>query len=90
MASGPGDELAAGAAAGGDLRASHADREQAIEALKAVFTRGMLAKDESFRRGRPPPGRQQQRGPRAADGEPPPPAPAVDTANRHRRPRPSM
>jgi Domain of unknown function (DUF1707) len=35
------------AAAGGDrLRAGHADREQVIEALKAVFVQGRLAKDE--------------------------------------------
>ena len=29
----------------GHLRASHADREQAIEMLKAAFTQGRLAKD---------------------------------------------
>jgi len=35
------------AAAGrGDLRASHADREQVIGLLKAAFVEGMLAKDE--------------------------------------------
>lgn len=35
------------AAAGGDrLRAARADREQVIEALKAAFVQGMLAKDE--------------------------------------------
>jgi hypothetical protein len=35
------------AAAGrGDLRASHADREQVIGILKAAFVQGMLAKDE--------------------------------------------
>ena len=35
------------AAAGrGHLRASHADREHAIEMLKAAFVQGMLAKDE--------------------------------------------
>jgi hypothetical protein len=35
------------AAAGRDrLRAGHADREQVIEALKAAFVQGMLAKDE--------------------------------------------
>ena len=39
---GPGDEMA-----GGDrLRASHADREQVIEVLKAAFVQGRLAKDE--------------------------------------------
>jgi hypothetical protein len=44
MARGPGDELEA--AARGPLRASPADREQVIGALKAAFVRGMLAKDE--------------------------------------------
>jgi hypothetical protein len=42
---GPGDEIAAGAG-GGQLRASHADREQVIGTLKAAFVQGMLAKDE--------------------------------------------
>ena len=45
---GPGDERAAGA--GGRsysyLRASHADREQVIDVLKAAFVQGRLAKDE--------------------------------------------
>jgi hypothetical protein len=44
MATGPGNEPAA---AGRDrLRAGHADREQVIEALKAAYVQGMLAKDE--------------------------------------------
>jgi len=34
---GPGDEMAAGTAGRGRLRASHADREQVIGTLKAVF-----------------------------------------------------
>ena len=42
----PGDEIAAGAGGRGHLRASHADREQVIGALKAAFVQGMLAKDE--------------------------------------------
>jgi hypothetical protein len=42
---GSGDEIAAGAG-GGQLRASHADREQVIGTLKAAFVQGMLAKDE--------------------------------------------
>ena len=46
MVTGPGDELAASAAGLGRLRASHADREQAIGTLKAAFVQGMLAKDE--------------------------------------------
>jgi uncharacterized protein DUF1707 len=33
-------------ASGGDLRASHADREQVIGTLKAAFVQGRLAKDE--------------------------------------------
>jgi hypothetical protein len=43
---GPGDEIAAGAASHGRLRASHADREQVIEVLKAAFVRGQLDRDE--------------------------------------------
>jgi hypothetical protein len=44
---GPGDEIAAPEGRGrGGLRASDADREQAIGTLKAAFVQGMLAKDE--------------------------------------------
>jgi Domain of unknown function (DUF1707) len=43
---GPGDEIAAGAAGQGRLRASQADREQVLDALKAAFVQGLLAKDE--------------------------------------------
>ncbi len=44
---GPGDEIAAAEGRGrGELRASHADREQVIGTLKAAFVQGMLAKDE--------------------------------------------
>jgi hypothetical protein len=44
---GPGDEVAAAEGGGrGELRASHADREQVIGTLKAAFVQGMLAKDE--------------------------------------------
>ena len=44
---GPGDEIAATEGRSrGDLRASHADREQVIGILKAAFVQGMLAKDE--------------------------------------------
>ena len=43
--SGPGDQRAA-AQHSGQLRASHADREQAIERLKAAFVAGRLTKDE--------------------------------------------
>jgi hypothetical protein len=41
-----GDEKAAGASGRGDLRASHADREQVIETLKAAFVQGRLDRDE--------------------------------------------
>ncbi len=41
---GAGDEIAAGDR--GRLRASHADREQVINVLKAAFVQGRLAKDE--------------------------------------------
>jgi DUF1707 SHOCT-like domain len=43
---GPGDDLAAGAASRSRLRAAHADREQAIEVLKAAFVQGQLDRDE--------------------------------------------
>ena len=43
---GPGDEKAAARAGRSRLRASHADREQVIETLKAAFVQGRLAKDE--------------------------------------------
>jgi Domain of unknown function (DUF1707) len=42
----PGDEIAACAPGRGRLRASHADREQAIDVLKAAFVAGRLDKDE--------------------------------------------
>jgi hypothetical protein len=44
MAAEPGDGLEA--AGPGHLRASHADREQAIGTLKAAFVQGRLTKDE--------------------------------------------
>ncbi len=43
---GPGDQSAAGAGGYGYLRASHADRELVVGALKAAFVQGRLAKDE--------------------------------------------
>lgn len=43
---GPGDEIAASAGGHSPLRASHADRDQVIDALKAAFVQGLLAKDE--------------------------------------------
>jgi hypothetical protein len=46
MAARPGDELSVAAAGLGQLRASHADREQVVDTLKAAFVQGMLAKDE--------------------------------------------
>ena len=42
----PGDEIAPGASGHSRLRASHADREQVIETLKAAFVHGRLTKDE--------------------------------------------
>jgi len=45
--SGPGDETAAvESRSHGDLRASHADREQVIGTLKAAFVDGRLTEDE--------------------------------------------
>jgi hypothetical protein len=43
---GPGEEVTAGAGALGRLRASHADREQVIDVLKAAFVQGRLDRDE--------------------------------------------
>jgi hypothetical protein len=42
----PGDEIAAGAGDDSRLVASQADREQVLDALKAAFVQGRLAKDE--------------------------------------------
>ena len=44
---GPGDEIAvAGGQSGDDLRASYADREQVIGAVKVAFVQGRLTADE--------------------------------------------
>jgi hypothetical protein len=43
---GKNETVAASSRSHGSLRASHADREQAIGTLKAAFVQGMLAKDE--------------------------------------------
>jgi len=43
----PGDKTTAAAAARGCPRASHADREQVIVALKTAFVLGRLTKDET-------------------------------------------
>jgi hypothetical protein len=43
---GPQNEMTAGMAVHGHLRASHADREQMIDVLKAAFVQGRLTKDE--------------------------------------------
>jgi hypothetical protein len=42
----PGDERAARRASRSSLRASHADREQAVDTLKDAFVQGRLTKDE--------------------------------------------
>jgi hypothetical protein len=42
----PGNEMATAAGGQGRLRASHADREQAIDVLKAAFVQGRLDRDE--------------------------------------------
>jgi hypothetical protein len=52
VAAGPGDQMAA-AKGSGHIRASDADREQVIDALKDAFVRGRLTKDElTVRAGR--------------------------------------
>jgi hypothetical protein len=43
---GPGSETAVAAAGRWHMRASHADREQVIDGLKAAFVQGRLTKDE--------------------------------------------
>ena len=43
---GPGDEIAPRTGGSGPFRASHADREQAIEVLKTAFVADRLTKDE--------------------------------------------
>ena len=43
---GPGDEMVARAGDRGRMRASHADREQVVEVLKAAFVQGRLVKGE--------------------------------------------
>jgi hypothetical protein len=45
MMTGPGDNAAA-AGGPGDLRASHADREQVVDTVKAAFVRGQLTLGE--------------------------------------------
>lgn len=50
MLTGPGDQVAGRPAGRGHLRASNADRDQVIGALKAGFVAGMLSKDEFDRR----------------------------------------
>jgi hypothetical protein len=42
----PGDDMAAAATGRGRLRASHADRENLLDVLKAAFVQGLLTKDE--------------------------------------------
>jgi Domain of unknown function (DUF1707) len=52
VAAGPGDQVAA-VKGSGHIRASDADREQVIDALKDAFVQGRLTKDElSMRAGR--------------------------------------
>jgi hypothetical protein len=46
VVAGPEEQMAAGAAGRGRLRASDADREQVIDTLKAAFVQGWLTKDE--------------------------------------------
>ena len=46
MTTGPGDQTAAGAAGHGRFLASHTDREQVVDTLKAAFVEGRLTKDE--------------------------------------------
>jgi hypothetical protein len=47
---GPGNEMTTSAASQGPIRATHADREQVVEALKAAFVQGRLDRDEFAQR----------------------------------------
>ena len=90
MVAGSGDEMAAGAVGRGPVRASHADREQAIEALKDAFVHGRATKDElDARTGRALAGRTYaDLGALTADIRPAPAAarPARPSARARRRP----
>jgi hypothetical protein len=46
VVTGPGDAMAARAAGRGRMRAAHADREHAVDALQAAYVVGRLTKDE--------------------------------------------
>ena len=46
MATGPWDPMTSGAMGCGQLRASDADRDHVIDALKAAFVEGLLTRDE--------------------------------------------
>jgi uncharacterized protein len=46
----PGDQMTAGPPGRGHLRASDADRELVVDALKAAFVQGRLSQDELHRR----------------------------------------
>ena len=46
MTTEPADQIAAAARASSRLRAAHADRDRAIDTLKAAFVEGRLTKDE--------------------------------------------
>ena len=46
MAAEPQDQVAVAAAGSGRLRASHADRDHAIDMVKAAFVQGRVTKDE--------------------------------------------
>ena len=46
MSTGPGGQTAAGATGHGRFLASHTDREQVVDTLKAAFVEGRLTKDE--------------------------------------------
>ena len=52
MTAGPGERGAAGAVGRGPLRASDADREQAIDSLKAAFVQGLTRDQLAVRAGR--------------------------------------
>jgi Domain of unknown function (DUF1707) len=88
---GPGDEQAVAAAGRGYMLASHADRDQTIDVLKAAFAQGRLAKDEfDARIGQTLAARNYAQLATATAGIPAAPAPPRPQLPRPRPPRQRM
>jgi uncharacterized protein DUF1707 len=88
---GPGDEQTVAAAGRGYMLASHADRDQTIDVLKAAFAQGRLAKDEfETRIGQTLAARNYAQLATATAGIPPAPPPPPPPLPRPRPPRQRM